>query len=148
MTPSWWRHQMETFSALLGPVNSPHKGQWRGALMFSLICVWINGYVNNRKAGDLRRYRVHYDVSVMGSLLRYCFIVIWSAVNYHFDSFQQFSDDKVVSMRNILLLLLQIYFVGSILSFRSVFLSAKPSDETTEPLHRNRLHYHSQHDVR
>ena len=25
------------------PVNSPHKGQWRGALMFSLICGWING---------------------------------------------------------------------------------------------------------
>ena len=24
------------------PVNSPHKGQWRGALMFSLICAWIN----------------------------------------------------------------------------------------------------------
>ena len=38
-------------------VNSPHKGQWRGALMFSLICVWINGWVNNREAGDLRRYR-------------------------------------------------------------------------------------------
>ena len=34
------------------PVNSPHKGQWRGALMFSLICVWINGSVNNREAGD------------------------------------------------------------------------------------------------
>ena len=40
----WWRHQMETFSALLAlcagnspvPVNSPHKGQWRGALMFSV----------------------------------------------------------------------------------------------------------------
>ena len=32
---SWWRHQMEVFSAL--PVNSPHKGQWWGALMFSLI---------------------------------------------------------------------------------------------------------------
>ena len=47
------------------PVNSPHKGQWRGALMFSLICVWINGWVNNREAGDLRRYRVHYDVIVM-----------------------------------------------------------------------------------
>ena len=47
------------------PVNSPHKGQWRGALMFSLICVWINGWVNNREAGDLRRYRVHYDVTVM-----------------------------------------------------------------------------------
>ena len=47
------------------PVNSPHKGQWRGALIFSLICVWINGWVNNREAGDLRRYRAHYDVSVM-----------------------------------------------------------------------------------
>ena len=64
---------METFSALLAicagnspvPVNSPHKGQWRGALMFSLICVWINGWVNNRKAGDLRHYRAHYDVIVM-----------------------------------------------------------------------------------
>ena len=40
-----------------GPVNSPHKGQWRGALMFSLICVWMNNWVNNREAGDLRRYR-------------------------------------------------------------------------------------------
>ena len=49
------------------PVNSPHKGQWRGALMFSLICVWINGWVNNREAGDLRCYRAHYDVTVMRS---------------------------------------------------------------------------------
>ena len=47
------------------PVNSPHKGQWRGALIFSLIYVWINGWVNNREAGDLRRYRAHYDVIVM-----------------------------------------------------------------------------------
>ena len=47
------------------PVNSPHKGQWRGALMFSLICVWINDWVNNREAGDLRRHRAHYDVIVM-----------------------------------------------------------------------------------
>ena len=53
------------------PVNSPHKGQWRRALMFSLICPWINGWVNNREAGDLRRHRAHYDVVVM------CFL--WSA---------------------------------------------------------------------
>ena len=60
-----WRHQMETFSVLLAflrgihrsPVNSPHKGQWRGALMFSFICAWINDWVNNREAGDLRRHR-------------------------------------------------------------------------------------------
>ena len=70
---TWWRHQMEAFSALLAifagnspvPGDSPHKGQWRGALMFSLICVWINGGVNNREAGNLRRYRAHYDVTVM-----------------------------------------------------------------------------------
>ena len=47
------------------PVNSPHIGQWRGALMFSLICAWINGWVNNREAGDLRRNRAHYDVIVV-----------------------------------------------------------------------------------
>ena len=44
------------------PVNSPHKGQWRGALRFSLICVWINGWANNHEAGDLRRYD---DITVM-----------------------------------------------------------------------------------
>ena len=42
------------------PVNSLHKGQWRGALMFSLICARINGRVNNGEASDLRRYRAHY----------------------------------------------------------------------------------------
>ena len=63
---------METFSALLAlcaghrsPVNSPQKGQWRGALIFSLICACINGEVNNREAGDSRRNRAHYDVIVM-----------------------------------------------------------------------------------
>ena len=64
---------METFSALLpfvreihrSPLNSPHKGQWRGALMFSLICIWINGWVNNREAGDLRSNRAHYNIIVM-----------------------------------------------------------------------------------
>ena len=64
---SWWRHQMEIFSALLVLYagNSPHKGQWRGALMFSLICAWTNSWVNNRDAGDLRQNCVHYDVTVM-----------------------------------------------------------------------------------
>ena len=67
---AWWRHQMETFSALLAihrsPVNIPHKGQWRGSLMLSLVCAWINAWVNNRKTGDLRRHRAHYCVIVMG----------------------------------------------------------------------------------
>ena len=49
----------------IGPGEFPRKDQWRGTLMFSLICAWINGWVNNREAGDLRRHRGHYDVSVM-----------------------------------------------------------------------------------
>ena len=52
-------------------VNSPHKGPRRGALMFSLICAWINGRVYNREASDLRRNRAHYDVTVMGLNLWY-----------------------------------------------------------------------------
>ena len=75
---SWWRHQMKTFSALLAfvrgihrsPGNSPHKGQRHGAFMFSLICTWANGGVNNRDAGDLRRHRAHYDVIVMDFWLK------------------------------------------------------------------------------
>ena len=65
----WWRHQMETFSALLAfwagihrsPVNSPHKGQRRGALMFLLICSWINASVNNCEAGNVCQLR-HMDL--------------------------------------------------------------------------------------
>ena len=46
------------------PVDSPHKGQWRGALMFSLICTWTNSWANNGDAGDFRRHRVHYNNTV------------------------------------------------------------------------------------
>ena len=64
-----WKHFPRYWPLVRGihrsPVNSPHKGQWRGALMFSLVCVWTNGWVNNREAGDLRRYRTHYDVILM-----------------------------------------------------------------------------------
>ena len=64
-----WKHFPRNWPFVRGihrsPVNSPYKGQWRGALMFSLICVWINDWVNNREAGNLRRYRAHYDVTVM-----------------------------------------------------------------------------------
>ena len=46
-------------------VNSPHKGQWRRALMVFFICTWINSWVDNREAGDLRCHHTHYDVIVM-----------------------------------------------------------------------------------
>ena len=64
-----WKHFPRYWPFVRGipqsPVNSPHKGQWRGALMFSLMCVWINDWVNNRDGGDLRCYRTDYDVIVM-----------------------------------------------------------------------------------
>ena len=59
-------------------LNSPHKGQWPGALIFSLICARINGWVNNRKAGDLRRYRDDYDAIVINTL--------WPKPNDHYFS--------------------------------------------------------------
>ena len=63
------------------PVNSQHKDQWRGALMFALICVWINGWVNNREAGDLRRHRGHYDVIVMGKVIT-SNSLLWDVIIY------------------------------------------------------------------
>ena len=64
-----WKHFPRYWPFVQGihrsPVNSSHKGQWRGALIFSFISTSINGRINNRKAGDLRRNRVHYDVTVM-----------------------------------------------------------------------------------
>ena len=48
------------------PVDSPHKGQWRGSLMFTRT----NGWANNRDTVDLRRHKAHCDVTVM--LCRVC----------------------------------------------------------------------------
>ena len=68
-----WKHFPFNWPFVRGirrsPVGSPHKGQWSGTLVFSLICAWTNNWVNNRDAGDLRRHRVHYDVNVMESTL-------------------------------------------------------------------------------
>ena len=64
-----WKHFPRYWPFVRGihrwPVNSPHKGQWRGALVFSLIYAWTYGWVNNREAGDLRSHRAHYDVAVV-----------------------------------------------------------------------------------
>ena len=74
----WWRHQMEKFAALLAICagNSPVLGEFPAqrpgtrALMF-LICAWINTWVKNRGAGDLRCYGAHCDVTVMTNV-NYC----------------------------------------------------------------------------
>ena len=64
-----WKHFPRYWPFVRGihrsPVNSPHKGQRRGALMFSLICARINGWVNSGEAGDLRRHHTHYGITIM-----------------------------------------------------------------------------------
>ena len=71
---------MERFSALLAICegNSPVPGEYpaqrpvtRNFDVF-LICVWINDWVNNREAGNLRRYRAHYDAIVMNEVSDVC----------------------------------------------------------------------------
>ena len=62
-----WKHLLALCS---GNSYSPHKGQCRRALFFSLICTWINGWVNNREAGDLRWHCAHYDVIVINGYKR------------------------------------------------------------------------------
>ena len=73
MQTARWHHQIETFCMLLAICAGyssvtdefPARILWRRALMFSLICAWINGWVNYREAGDLGLHLAHYDVIVM-----------------------------------------------------------------------------------
>ena len=71
-----WKHFPRNWSFVRGihrsPVNSPHKGQWRGASMLSLICAWTYSWANKGDAGDLRRHCAHYDVTVMKILRHIC----------------------------------------------------------------------------
>ena len=60
------------------PVTGEFPSQWSVTRSFdvSFICAWINGWVNNRAAGDLRRHRSHYDITVI------CFasdVLLWPA---------------------------------------------------------------------
>ena len=79
-----WKHFPLYWSFVRGihrsPVNSPHKGQWCGALLLSLICAWINGWVNNQEAGALRRHRAHYDVIVI------CILTLSTSILSHSDA--------------------------------------------------------------
>ena len=81
---AWWRHQMETFSALLAICagNSPVSGEFpaqrpvtRSFDVFFDVRVWVN----TREAGDLRRYRIHYDVIVMvyPHVIASVIIIVW-----------------------------------------------------------------------
>ena len=66
---------MEPFSVLLALCagNSTVTGEFSSqrpvthSFDVSLIYAWINVWVNNREPGDLRRYRAHYDVTIMAT---------------------------------------------------------------------------------
>ena len=112
-------------------VNSPHKGQWRRALMFSLICAWINRWINNPEAGDLRRHRAHHDVTVMH------FRTIWSLLSLlalHHNHFDGLAQDCSNSIANALELL-KSCTKPSICSysFLATTMAACPRDHTFVP---------------
>ena len=75
MISPWWRHQMEAFSALLvlcagnSLVTGEFPSQRPVTLSFDVFFdLPLYKRLNNREAGDLRRYSGHYDVSVMNKL--------------------------------------------------------------------------------
>ena len=117
-----WKHFPRCWPFVRG-IHRGHKGQWRGALMFSLICVWINGWVNNREAGDLRRYRAHYDVTVM---VRFEFKMSFGVISYIATTISglQFPFDYCCDINNVK----HMYRMGkSIVKVQSIFhfLAAK-----------------------
>ena len=96
-----WKHFLHYWPFVRGihqsPVDSPHKGQWHGALVFSLTSTWTNGLANTQDTGDSKHHRAHYDVIVMRQLLnfvhvhaeqissKYNNVVIFSHSAHYFD---------------------------------------------------------------
>ena len=61
----WWRHDMWTLSALLAFVDSSYNESKTRALMFSLMLVSTNCWLNRLVAVGLRRHDAQYEVTVM-----------------------------------------------------------------------------------
>ena len=70
--PGYWPFVQGIYQLLM---NSLHKGQWHGALMFLLICTWTNTWANNGEDSDLRCHCTHYDIIVMDQ---------WNVGTFHF----------------------------------------------------------------
>ena len=97
-----WKHYLRYCPFVWGihrsPVKSPHKSQWGGALMFYLIGTWTSGWVNNRGAGDFRRHRAHYDVTIMRYANFHCYLPVEMGVIVECNSvrFENKSDFRYV----------------------------------------------------
>ena len=102
-----WKHFPRYWPFVRGihrsPVNSTHKGQGRGALVFSLICAWTHGWVNNREAGDLRLYLAHYDVTAMEILSKWFDFNVWDldisayAIQYRWCNVAVLDNDAMIT---------------------------------------------------
>ena len=94
MVPPWmtqahddvvkWKHFSRYWPFVRGihRSNYHHKGQWRGVLMFSLICAWTNGWANHWDAGDLRRHRAHHDVPTINQFYTFNILAIDDSVTH------------------------------------------------------------------
>ena len=80
---AWWRHQMETFSALLAicagnTCEFPAQRPVTRSFDIFFIWAWMNSWVNNRDAGDLRRHHANYGFTVMDAMawkrFPHCFV--------------------------------------------------------------------------
>ena len=109
-----WKHFPRYWPFVRGihrsPVKSPHKGQWRGAFVFSLICAWINRLVNDREAGDLRRYRPHFDVIVM---------VIWLSKATPLNDYLPLEDSLYMFVYSLLIIDTNIQIYSNLIITRS-----------------------------
>ena len=126
---TWWRHQMETFPRywpfVRESVDFPHRGQWRRALMYSLICARANGWVNNRDAVDKRRHHAHYDVTVMDQNL---VIILCVAILIAMIQWDHLSLDQIIIFKQQELCVFhKICIMGSKTFYFIVFLHQLPS---------------------
>ena len=110
--PRYWPFVREIHRS---PVNFPHKGQWRRALMFTLICARKNGWVNNGVAGDLRRYLAHYDVIVMWYVE---FVAVPRHIVYLCSNSHNFpinnNTDELIALDIFTLIFVDAYFFSSV----------------------------------
>ena len=78
-----WKHFPSYWPFVRGnhrwPVNSPHKIQWRGALMLSFICAWISNGMNNREAiwHAIALVSRHSDSSSVFNVYEYLYVYIF-----------------------------------------------------------------------
>ena len=122
--PRYWPFVRGIHRWPMGKVNSPHKGQLHGALMFSLICARMNGWVNNRGVNYLRRHRAHYDVTVMWVMRENRWICslegprnfhhkVWDEIVYSFPNFKGAAVEVWEWISNII-----PHFTGHVITFQ------------------------------